>query len=157
VSNETGNQEERGGKDAERRGSKGPPRLEELGEQVTRATKVIAELRESNYELSGEVASLKRQLEEAEASLSEAQLESEPKSKSESDVALDTDPDPESGANLESESESDADSDSDSGDGDGIPDEALTAKLDMLSEERQEIRSKVEALLERIEELESRL
>lgn len=42
-------------------------RLAELKSRVTRAAKLIAELRDSNYALSGEVAALTRRVEELEA------------------------------------------------------------------------------------------
>lgn len=73
-----------------------------------RATRLIGELRDSNYELTGEVATLKRKLEALE------------------------------GARGPERSR---------------PEETIA----VLRDERQAIRSRVKALLERIEEIESRL
>lgn len=83
-------------------GKEASSRLAELKEQVHRATKLIEELRESNYSLSGEVAELKRQVESM---------------------------------------------------GPEGDDSRLQAELELLRDERQAIRKRVEGILARLEKL----
>lgn len=107
-------------------------RLGELKEKVERATRLIAELRETNYALTGELASLKRKVEGLEgqgARADQGSLDSREKEAGISASAASSPVPPQ-------------------GSGAGVHEE-----LQMLRDERKIIRAKVQNLLERIDKL----
>lgn len=113
----------------DRAASKEPTaRLEELKEQVERASTLIGELRETNYSLSTQVVELKNRLAAGDSELASSSKR-------------------EASAESRGESEGEAASDSD--------ESGLAEEVELLRTEREAVRKKLKSLIARIEKLES--